>query len=60
MQSVLTDIRAYDGKHAVSGNYIIVCIFSALLAMTAIGSFVVSCDPGAYFAKQCGAAKTGN
>lgn len=57
MQSVLKDIRAYDGKHAVGGNYIIVGIFSALLAMTAIGSFVASCHPGAYFTKPASPAK---
>jgi hypothetical protein len=57
MQSVLTDIRAYDRKHAVGGNYTIVRIFSALLAMTAIGSFVASCHPSTYFIKQAGAAK---
>lgn len=60
MQSVLADIRAYDGKQAVGGNYIIVGIFSALLAMTAIGSFAASCHPGAYFTKQAGTAKAGN
>ena len=59
MQSVLTDIRAYDKKHAIGGNYIIVGIFSALLAMTAVGSFVASCNPGAYFTKQT-AAKGGD
>lgn len=59
MQSVLTDIRAYDGKHAVGGNYIIVGIFSLMLAMTAIGSFVASCNPGAYFTKTATAAKAG-
>ena len=52
MQSVLTDIRAYDHKHAVGGNYIIVGIFSILLAVTAVGSFWASCDPSAYFTKQ--------
>lgn len=57
MQSVLNDIRAYDGKHAVGGNYIIVGIFSALLAMTSIGSFVASCYPGAYFTKPASPAK---
>lgn len=57
MQSVLNDIRAYDGKHAVSGNYIIVGVFSALLAMTAIGSFVASCHPEAYFTKPAALAK---
>ena len=51
MQSVLTDIRGYDKKHKVGGNYIIVGIFSLLLLMTAFGSFVASCNPGAYFTK---------
>jgi hypothetical protein len=59
MQSVLTDIRAYDSKHSVGGNYIIVGIFSLLLAMTAIGSFVASCNPGDYFTKSASAAKVG-
>jgi len=49
MQSVLTDIRGYDKRHKVGGNYIIVGIFSLLLLMTAFGSFVASCDPAAYF-----------
>jgi hypothetical protein len=52
MQSVLADIRCYDGKHRVGGNYIIVGIFSLLLLMTAIGSFVASRNPGAYFTKS--------
>ncbi|VVT10243.1 conserved membrane hypothetical protein [Sphingomonas sp. EC-HK361] len=51
MQSVLRDIRRYDGKHCIGGNYIIVGIFSALLTLTALGSFVASCHPGAYFTK---------
>jgi len=55
MQSVLRDIRSYDGKHRIGGNYIIVGIFSALLAMTAFGSFVVSCHPAAYFIKTAAA-----
>lgn len=59
MRSVLTDIRDYDRKHAVGGNFIIVGIFSALLLMTAIGSFVASCRPAAYFTKQP-SAKGGN
>lgn len=58
MQSVLKDIRGYDGKHAVGGNYIIVGIFSALLAMTAIGSFVAGCNPGAYFTEPSAPAKS--
>lgn len=52
MRGVLRDIRAYDGLHAVGGNFIIVGIFSALLALTALGSFIASCHPGAYFTKQ--------
>lgn len=51
MQSVLRDVRSYDGKQRIGGNYIIVGIFSALLAMTAFGSFVASCHPAAYFTK---------
>ncbi len=55
MQSVLRDIRRYDGKHRIGGNYIIVGIFSALLAMTAFGSFVASSHPAAYFTKTAAA-----
>lgn len=55
MQSVLTDIRDYDDKIKVGGNYIIVGIFSLLLLMTAIGSFVASRNPGAYFTKPAAA-----
>lgn len=51
MQSVLRDIRAYDGLHAVGGNFIIVGIFSLLLALTAVGSFIASCQPASYFTK---------
>lgn len=57
MQGVLRDIRAYDSKHAVGGSYIIVGIFSVLLAMTATGSFVVSCHPGDYFTKPTAPTK---
>ena len=52
MRSVLADIRDYDRKRAVGGNFIIVGIFSALLLMTAIGSFVASWHPAAHFTKQ--------
>jgi hypothetical protein len=55
MQSVLRDIRSYDDKHRIGGNYIIVGIFSALLAMTALGSFVACCHPAAYFIKAAAA-----
>jgi hypothetical protein len=51
MQNVLRDIRAYDGKHAVGGNFIIVGIFSTLLLMTAIGSLAAACQPSAYFTR---------
>ena len=51
MQSVLKDIRGYDGKHAVGGNFIIVGIFSTLLLLTAIGSLIASCHPASYFTK---------
>ncbi len=61
MQSVLTDIRGYDDKTKVGGNYIIVGVFSLLLLMTAIGSFVASCNPGAHFTKPASAdVKAGN
>ncbi|NYF33820.1 hypothetical protein [Sphingopyxis sp. JAI108] len=59
MQSVLRDIRSYDGKRFVGGNYIIVGIFSALLFMTAAGSLVAACNPAAYFTKSPN-AKTGD
>lgn len=55
MRSVLTDIRGYDKKRKVGGNFIIVGIFSLLLLMTAFGSFVASCNPGAYFTKPAAA-----
>lgn len=51
MQSVLKDIRSYDGKHSVGGNFIIVGIFSTLLALTALGSFWASCYPDRHFIK---------
>lgn len=51
MQSVLRDIRKYDGKKSVGGNYMIVSCFCALLAVAAIGSFYASCRPEAYFTK---------
>lgn len=56
MQSVLRDIRNYDNKHAIGGNFWIVGLFSALLLLAAIGSFIASCDPAAYFIKSPAAA----
>lgn len=59
MQRVLEDIRDYDGKRKTKGDYTIVKIFSAMLLLTAIGSAVAACNPGAYFTKQP-AAKGGD
>lgn len=52
MQRVLADIRSYDGKGKIGGNFIIVGTFCTLLLMAAIGSFAASCDPSAYFTKD--------
>lgn len=52
MQSVLRDVRTYDGRHAIGGNFIIVGIFSALLLLTGFGSLVAAKNPAAYFTKQ--------
>ena len=59
MQSVLRDIRSYDGKHRIGGNYIIVAIFSTLLAMTAFGSFITGSHSTAYFTKTAAAKAAG-
>ncbi|TJW00083.1 MAG: hypothetical protein E5W97_30345 [Mesorhizobium sp.] len=56
MQRVLADIRSYDGKGKIGGNFIIVGTFCLLLLAAAVGSFVASCGPAAYFTKN-GAAK---
>jgi hypothetical protein len=58
MQSILKDIRAYDGKKKIGGNFMIVGCFCTLLAVSAIGSFVASCHPEAYFTKGAEIAKT--
>lgn len=60
MQSVLRDIRAYDRKRLVGGNYIIVGIFSTLLLLTALGSLYTACYPSAYFTKLAAAAGKDN
>lgn len=51
MQKVLKDIRSYDGKPRIGGNFTIVGLFSALLLMAALGSFYVSIRPQDYFTK---------
>lgn len=58
MQKVLADIRSYDGKGRVGGNFIIVGTFCALLLFAAIGSFVTSCGPATYFTKNASAQAT--
>ncbi|MGR9237088.1 hypothetical protein ACQZ4X_04745 [Agrobacterium vitis] len=55
MQRVLADIRSYDGKGKIGGNFIIVGTFCALLLMAAVGSFAASCGPSAYFTKNASA-----
>lgn len=55
MQWVLADIRSYDGKGKIGGNFIIVGTFCTLLMFAAIGSFVASCGPAAYFNKNAAA-----
>lgn len=51
MQSVLRDIRRLDALHKISFDFTIVILFSSLLAMAAIGSFVASACPEKYFVK---------
>lgn len=60
MQRVLEDIRDYDGKRRTKGDYTIVRLFGAMLLLTAIGSAIAACNPGAYFTKSAGAAKVGD
>lgn len=58
MQRVLADIRSYDRKGKIGGNFIIVGTFCALLLFAAIGSFVTSCGPSGYFTKNADAKAT--
>lgn len=58
MQWVLADIRSYDGKGAIGGNFIIVGTFCSLLLFAAVGSFVTSCGPSSYFTKDVPAKAT--
>ncbi|MUZ74489.1 hypothetical protein GOZ90_17510 [Agrobacterium vitis] len=58
MQKVLADIRSYDGKGKIGGNFIIVGTFCALLLFAAVGSFVTSCAPSAYFTKNASSKAT--
>ncbi|MEI9425734.1 hypothetical protein O7A70_31940 [Mesorhizobium sp. Cs1299R1N1] len=58
MQRVLADIRSYDGKGEIGRNFIIVGTFCALLLFAALGSFVTSCGPAAYFTNKAGAKAT--
>ncbi|RVH92237.1 hypothetical protein CN074_28840 [Sinorhizobium medicae] len=58
MQRVLADIRSYDGKGKIGGNFIIVGTFCALLLFAAIGSFVTSYGPSTYFTKNAPAKAT--
>ncbi|MES0198869.1 hypothetical protein [Mesorhizobium sp. M0011] len=56
MQSVLADIRRLDNLHKVRFDFTIVILFSLLLLMAAIGSFVASASPEKYFT-QAGSAE---
>ena len=51
MQRIMTRIQQLDGRPDPKMNYFIVTCFSLLLLMAAIGSFVASGDPAAYFTK---------
>ena len=52
MQRVLEDIRDYDGKRRIKGDYTIVQLFGAMLLLTALGSAIAACNPSAYFTKK--------
>jgi Mn2+/Fe2+ NRAMP family transporter len=56
MQSVLTDIRKLDNLHKIRFGFTIVILFSLLLLMAAIGSFVAGACPQKYFTKGAEAA----
>lgn len=56
MQSVLTDIRRLDNLHKIRFDFTIVILFSLLLLMAAIGSFVAGACPQKYFTKGATAA----
>ncbi|TMV04501.1 hypothetical protein [Brucella haematophila] len=58
MQKVLADIRSYDGKGKIGGNFIIVGTFCMLLLFAAVGSFVTSWGPSAYFTKSAAGKAT--
>ncbi|QKS02334.1 hypothetical protein F9288_21420 (plasmid) [Sphingomonas sp. CL5.1] len=51
MQSVLNDIRKLDNLHKIKFDFTIVILFSLLLLMAAIGSFVAGACPAKYFTK---------
>jgi hypothetical protein len=51
MQSVLIDIRRLDTLHKIRFDFTIVILFSLLLLMAAIGSFVAGACPQKYFTK---------
>ena len=56
MQSVLVDIRRLDNLHKIRFDFTIVILFSLLLLMAAIGSFVAGACPQKYFTKGAAAA----
>jgi hypothetical protein len=56
MQSVLTDIRKLNNLHKIRFDFTIVILFSLLLLMAAIGSFVAGACPQKYFTKGAEAA----
>ncbi len=58
MQSVLTDIRRLDNLHKIRFDFTIVILFSLLLLMAAIGSFVAGACPQKYFTKGAAVAPT--
>jgi len=60
MQSVLTDIRKLDNLHKIKFDFTIVILFSLLLLMAAIGSFVAGACPDKYFTKGAAGAGTAN
>lgn len=49
MQRILVKIASYDNRPIGRRNYIIVTCFAALLAVAALGSWMASLDPNAWF-----------
>ena len=57
MQSLLDEIRRYDGRPAPGPNFFIVRCFSLLLLLAAAGSFAASWNPAEWFSKAAAAAR---